>query len=224
VNPRHILASAGLLALFALLGTALVAAIQDSTAERIEANERAALLRQLNEIVPPELHDNDLAGAVEELEAEALDPAGRTTIYRSLRDEATTALVFEVVAPDGYSGPIRLLVGVDAGGTLLGARVLAHQETPGLGDAIEARRSDWIRGFAGRSLGDPPAPEWAVRRDGGAFDQFTGATVTPRAVVGAIKRTLIYFATHRERLLGVATANPPETNPSDTLEENATDG
>jgi electron transport complex protein RnfG len=204
VNPRHILASAGLLALFALLGTALVAAIQDSTAERIEANERAALLRQLNEIVPPELHDNDLAGAVEELEAEALDPAGRTTIYRSLRDEATTALVFEVVAPDGYSGPIRLLVGVDAGGTLLGARVLAHQETPG--------------------LGDPPAPEWAVRRDGGAFDQFTGATVTPRAVVGAIKRTLIYFATHRERLLGVATANPPETNPSDTLEENATDG
>jgi len=112
---------------------------------------------------------------------------------------STSAWVFEVSA-DGYSGPIRLLIGLRPDGTLTAVRVLEHRETPGLGDGIEASRSDWIRRFAGLSLGNPPAEEWALHRSGGRFEQFTGATITPRAVVRAVKSTLIYFAAHREDL------------------------
>jgi electron transport complex protein RnfG len=211
VNSRHILASAGLLALFGLVGTALVATIFDATDERIAANERAALLEELNQIVPESLHDNDLAADATDLTIAELNPNGPVTVYRSTLGGEPTAVVLSVVAPDGYSGPIRLLVGVDAEGTLLGVRVVSHHETPGLGDAIEARRSDWIHGFDGRSLGDPPLEDWRVQRDGGQFDQLTGATVTPRAVVKAVRETLIYFAAHRDRLLApTADAERPE--------------
>ncbi|HET8791735.1 MAG TPA: RnfABCDGE type electron transport complex subunit G, partial [Modicisalibacter sp.] len=101
-----------------------------------------------------------------------------------------------------YSGDISLLVGIDANGELTGVRVLSHRETPGLGDKIEVRKSDWITQFAGLSLGNPPIEQWAVKKDGGVFDAFTGATITPRAVIGAIKRSLEYFASHRALLLG----------------------
>jgi len=111
------------------------------------------------------------------------------------------AVLATPVAPDGYSGSIKLLVGVYADGTLAGVRVLAHKETPGLGDAIEATRSDWILTFEGKSLNNPPPKAWAVKKDGGAFDQFTGATITPRAVVKAARQFLIYFQQHKEQLL-----------------------
>ena len=122
------------------------------------------------------------------------------TVYRARRDGAPVALVLTAVAPDGSSGPIELLVGVNADGTVAGVRVLAHRETPGLGDPIEASRSDWVLAFAGRSLGDPPPAGWTVRRDGGAFDQFTGATITPRAVVHAVRRVLEYVGANQEAL------------------------
>ena len=96
-----------------------------------------------------------------------------------------------------------MLLGIDLDGTVTGARVVQHRETPGLGDPIEARRSDWIEGFDGRSLGDPPAPEWTVRKDGGAFDQFTGATITPRAVVSAVRRALVFHERQRDTLYGL---------------------
>jgi electron transport complex protein RnfG len=104
-----------------------------------------------------------------------------------------------------------LLVAVDAGGRLLGVRVLAHRETPGLGDLIEERRSGWIHGFDGRSLGDPPAARWQVRKDGGDFDQFTGATITPRAIVRAVRGALEYVDRHRAELFGgsAAATSPP---------------
>ncbi len=105
------------------------------------------------------------------------------------------------VAPDGYAGSIRLLVGIGADGRLLGVRVVAHRETPGLGDAIDERKSTWIDGFKGRSLGDPALERWHVKKDGGDFDQFTGATVTPRAVVGAVLDALLYFEANRATLL-----------------------
>lgn len=197
---RHILTSAALLALFALLGTAVVAYVYGSTEARIAANERAAMLENLNQIVPAGRYDNAILNDVIQIREPTLNPDGPVTVYRARRDGLPVAAVLSVVAPDGYSGPIRLLVGVNADGSLAGVRVVSHRETPGLGDAIDARRSDWILGFAGRSLGDPPAAQWAVRKDGGVFDQFTGATISPRAVVKAVKRTLIYFDAHRDAL------------------------
>jgi len=106
----------------------------------------------------------------------------------------------EVVAPDGYGGPIRLLVGIRKSGELAGVRVVRHSETPGLGDFIEADKGDWIEQFEGLSLGDPPREQWAVKKDGGRFDQMTGATITPRAVVKAIRNALLYFREHRQAL------------------------
>jgi electron transport complex protein RnfG len=125
------------------------------------------------------------------------------------RAGTTVAVLLNVVAPDGYAGPIRLLVAVDAAGRVLGVRVLEHRETPGLGDAIESRRSDWLRGFDGRSLVDPPRDRWEVRRDGGDFDQFTGATVTPRAVVRAVRKTLVHVERHHDELFGATAPARP---------------
>jgi len=104
-------------------------------------------------------------------------------------------------ARKGYSGEIRLLLGIDENGKLLGVRVLKHTETPGLGDKIEVNRSDWITRFNGLSLGNPPEAQWAVKKDGGPFDQFAGATITPRAVVNGIRDGLRLFAAHRKTLL-----------------------
>src|SRR5690606_4959952 len=112
------------------------------------------------------------------------------TVYRAFRGGEPVAALFNSVAPDGYSGEIRLLVGVRVDGSLSGVRVLSHKETPGLGDPIEVRHSDWITRFSGLSLENPPFERWKVRRDGGDFDQFTGATITPRAVVKATRNTL----------------------------------
>ncbi len=113
-----------------------------------------------------------------------------------------------VVAPDGYSGDIRLLVGILANGELAGVRVLNHRETPGLGDAIETRRSDWIRQFAGLSLDAPPANAWTVRKDGGEFDQFAGATITPRAVIKAVRQALVFFEQNQAILFADTPATP----------------
>jgi electron transport complex protein RnfG len=122
------------------------------------------------------------------------------------RQGKAVATLITAIAPNGYSGSIRLLVAVDPNGRLLGVRVLEHRETPGIGDAIDERKSGWIRAFTGRSLTDPPADRWRVRKDGGDFDQFTGATVTPRAVVQAVRDVQVFYAQNRERLL----AAPPD--------------
>jgi electron transport complex protein RnfG len=110
------------------------------------------------------------------------------------------AALFAVTARDGFSGPIRILVGVEYDGTVTGIRILQHRETPGLGDKIESRRSDWVFQFDGRSISDPPATGWAIREDGGEFDQLTGASITPRAVIKAIRATLLYFDANREQI------------------------
>jgi electron transport complex protein RnfG len=127
-------------------------------------------------------------------------------VYRARYDGDPVALVLNMVAPDGYNGDIRMLVAVNADGTISGVRVVAHRETPGLGDPIERRRSDWILSFDQRSLGNPDEQGWAVRRDGGQFDQFTGATVTPRAVVEAVQRALEFVDRHQETLYRQAPA------------------
>ena len=200
---RHIILAGGILALFAVAGTSLVALTHEATDERIAANQRAATLATLHELVPEERYDNDpVTDAITVTDRQAVGSREPLTVYRARRDGEPVAAVLTAVAPDGYGGPIRLLVAINHDGTLAGVRVVNHSETPGLGDAIEAERSDWIHDFAGRSLGNPPLEDWRVEKDGGTFDQFTGATITPRAVVAAVRRALQYYEEHRRELFG----------------------
>ncbi|MEJ2577289.1 MAG: electron transport complex subunit RsxG [Gammaproteobacteria bacterium] len=197
---RHLNSSifiaAGLLTGFGIAGAGLVAVTQQGTAERIAQNEREALLANIAKILPADVANNDLLADTVTVSAPQQLGARQTTVYRGRRDGEPSAAVFSAVEAGGYAGPIRLIVGVRADGTLGGVRVLSHRETPGLGDRIEESRSDWVAGFDGKSLTNPPAEDWKVKRDGGEFDQFTGATVTPRAVVKAVKQTLEYAREH----------------------------
>jgi electron transport complex protein RnfG len=134
-------------------------------------------------------------------------------IYVARQDDTAIAVIIPVTAPDGYSGDIELIVGINGDGSVAGVRVLAHRETPGLGDKVELKKSGWILGFDGKSLADPLPDYWKVKKDRGVFDQFTGATITPRAVTAAVRRSLEYFNEHRERLLappGASDAAPKE--------------
>lgn len=188
-----------LLALFALLATALVAATHLRTAEQITANRLAAQRRALAHVLPVisdgELRPIDLPDPV------ALALPDLATGWVLANNGATSAVVLPVVAPDGYTGRIDLIVGITSDGRISGVEVLSHRETPGLGDRIERSKSDWLKKFVGRSATDPSPADWTVRKGGGVFDQFTGATVTPRATVHAIKRALEYFSAHRKQLL-----------------------
>jgi len=203
VTPlQAIVRPALVLGLFTLVATALLAVTDRYTRGPIAAAERAALLRTLNRLIPAGAHDNDLLADTLTLPpSPALGTRRPTTAYRARRRGRVETVAFTAVAPDGYNGDIVLLVAVHRDGRLAGVGVVSHRETPGLGDAIEASRGPWIRQFTGRALGDPPPARWAVKKDGGAFDQLTGATISPRAVVKAVKRALAWFARHREMLL-----------------------
>lgn len=202
--------SAWLLGLFALVGVMLVVFSHQATYEQIAENRRLVLIRSLESVVPPALYNNQLYADVIEVPGdERLGSLEPVKVYRARKDGVPAAAVLEVVAPDGYSGRINLLVGIGSDGRLTGVRVVSHAETPGLGDAIETRKSGWILGFTGRSLVDPPVERWKVKRDGGAFDQLTGATITPRAVVKAVRRSLEYYAEHGRELF----ADPWENQP-----------
>lgn len=205
---RQMLISAILLGVFSILGTGLVALTHEATAERIAANHRALLLKSLHQLVPPQMHDNDMINDVIAVrDPKLLGTDQPVQVYRARRQGKPVAVIINSVAPDGYSGSIELLVAIRYDGTLLGVRVLKHRETPGLGDAIDSSRSDWILGFNGRSLQDPAPAGWAVKRDGGVFDQFTGATISPRAVVKAVYQTLLYYEKHRDALFQAAPRN-----------------
>jgi electron transport complex protein RnfG len=131
-------------------------------------------------------------------------------IYRLFAEEKPVAALIAVTARDGYAGPIRVLVGIEYDGTVTGIRILEHRETPGLGDRIVSTRSDWVFQFDGHSLGNPDVTGWALKRDGGQFDQLTGASVTPRAVISAVKETLIYFDVHRDEIFAAPVTEEPE--------------
>jgi Na+-translocating ferredoxin:NAD+ oxidoreductase subunit G len=194
------------LAIVAGLATAGVVAVQQIMRNRIADGDRLAALRALAIVLPTDRYDNDPTSDVVTLSADAWTGSARpVTVRRARKGGQPAALVLDVVAPDGYAGPIRLLVSVDAGGRVLGVRVTAHRETPGLGDPIEAAKSDWITRFTGRFLGNPPAERWRVKRDGGDFDQFASATVTPRAVVAAVERTLQLIDRHGAELYDAPT-------------------
>lgn len=201
MNYRQIIITTIILLLFAISGTALVVYTFDNTHERISANERATLLRKLHQLIPQEQHDNVLLDdTLTIINTPLLGTLEPVTVYRARKAGQPVALVITPVAPDGYSGIIKLLVGINVDGTLNGVRVVAHRETPGLGDAIDEKRSDWIHIFDNRSLQDPLLERWAVKKDGGDFDQLTGATITPRAVVKAIRQTLLYYRDNQDAL------------------------
>ncbi len=194
------------LAAIAAVCTALVTATYQLTAERIVANEIALLEQSLEPALAGQFYD----GGVSESKLIVPQPhdlpgSDAAIIYRVYGEDEPVAALFVVSARDGFSGAIRLLIGVDFSGTVTGVRVLEHRETPGLGDKIESRRSDWIFQFDGHSLQDPATPGWAIRSDGGQFDQLTGASVTPRAVIKAIRDTLIYFNANRDELFSLPT-------------------
>ena len=201
MNYRQIIITTVILLLFAVIGTAMVAYTFDNTREQIAANERATLLRKLHRLILPEQHDNILLEDSVSVRNESLLGTDKPVmVYRARKAGRPVALVIAVVAPDGYSGSIKLLVGIHVDGTLSGVRVVAHRETPGLGDAIDETRSEWIHIFDGKSLGNPAPDQWKVRKDGGNFDQLTGATITPRAVVKAVRKALLYYREHQEEL------------------------
>ncbi|WP_431355319.1 electron transport complex subunit RsxG [Pseudidiomarina mangrovi] len=193
-----------ILAAFAIAATVLVVGTAKLTAPRIAAQQQQELLSVLNQLLPAAMHDNDLVASCTLVSHPELGGA-QQRVYRAtlkgqaLNDEPTNipqALALEVTAPNGYSGAIKLLVAFNVNGTVAGVRVLEHKETPGLGDKIELRKDDWILSFNGLRVNGSDDKRWAVKRDGGQFDAFTGATITPRAVVHAVKQANLLYQQH----------------------------
>jgi len=196
-----------LLGAFALVAAGGLALTNEGTKERIQKAERAAQQKALFEIVPSSRHDNDLLAdtlAVPEANWVDLGLKKGGEIYVARKEGELVAVIVPAVAPDGYSGDIRMIVGVNRDGSVAGVRVLAHNETPGLGDKIELRKSPWILGFEGKSLQSPEPEQWTVKKDGGNFDQFSGATITPRALVNQVKRVLAFVETNQDYLFNIS--------------------
>jgi electron transport complex protein RnfG len=178
-----------------------VKAAYDWSDERIAANERARVVARLNSVLEPALRSRDLTTTVLAVaDEELLGSAEPVDVFVLTDRGAPMATVFAAVAPHGYNAAIDLLIGVAPIGTVTGVRAVRHRETQGLGDAIDTSKSDWMLQFDGKALTAPPAELWAIEQDEGVFDAISGATVTSRAVVAAVKNTLLYFEQHRDEL------------------------
>lgn len=189
---------AGLLGSAALLASAVLGFADLGTRDTIARRQAEDVQASLSEVLPDSLHDNALLD--DALSWQAGPNGTPVAIYRARQGKQVTGIAFPIVG-QGYGGAIQAMIGIDPEGRILGVRVVDHRETPGLGDKIEHRKSDWILSFTGRSLDNPPPHRWRVEKDGGEFDQFTGATITPRALVGAIKEGLEFFDRHRAELV-----------------------
>ena len=193
-HKKNILITASLLMFFAVSGAVLVGVTFIQTKDDIKHNERLTLLRKLNTIIPADSYNNDLLLDTISIKPSLLLGTKQNSLaYRARNNNNDVAVVLSSIAPGGYSGSIHLLVGIYADARLAGVRVVKHRETPGLGDVVSISHSDWILGFDNKSLTNPDEKGWKVKRDGGVFDQFTGATITPRAVVKAVHDALLYF-------------------------------
>lgn len=203
-QTKNILITAFLLMLFAVLGGALVGLTFIQTEDDIKHNEKITLLRKLNNIIPAESYDNDLLlDTISIKPSSLLSTKEESLAYRARKNNKNIAVVFSSIAANGYNGSIYLLVGINADGELAGVRVVKHRETPGLGDPVSITHSNWILGFDNKSLSNPDEKGWKVKRDGGEFDQFTGATITPRAVVKAVHNALLYFDQNQNMLFSI---------------------
>lgn len=201
---------AGLLGGFATLAAAFLAigdlGTRDAIAQRLAEDIQASL----SQVIPSKIHDNSLLK-----DTITVDDEGRSILfYRATMKGELTAVAFSV-SGKGYSGIINLIMGVDTTGKLISVRILSHTETPGLGDKIEEKKDDWIYSFNGLSLKNTPDSDWAVKKDGGRFDQFSGATITPRAVVKAVKEGLIIFTKYQSQLMNNNSRSDDKNTPPD---------
>ncbi len=199
---RSISKNSLLLGLFAVITTGACIITFSLCSQMIEANKKAALENRLAEVMPPLMHNNNLLDDTITLHpsAEFASIIGEP-LYLAFSDGHPIGLIIPATAPDGYGGAISLLVGLYYDGTVSGVRVVPpHLETPGLGDAIETKKSDWILSFNDQSLASLPLEKWKVKKEGGEFDQFTGATITPRAVINAVKETLRFYQDKRDAI------------------------
>ncbi|NOQ16314.1 MAG: electron transport complex subunit RsxG [Methyloprofundus sp.] len=178
--------------LFSFIIIGLVTLVFHGTKDKIAANKRNALLQNLQAVLPQASYDNDLANDIMQQDT--------YTIYRARKAGQPVAAVISTSTTQGYNGDIQLLIAINIKGEIMGVRVLSHQETPGLGDKIELKKSDWILGFEHKSLQHTLLSQWAVQRDGGMFEQFTGATITPRAIVNKVKTTGLFFLQHQQSI------------------------
>lgn len=193
---------------FAVITAGVLALTFGATEERIRDEEKRAAQKALLEIVPASRHNNDMLAdtwTIPEQQLAQLGLSEASKIHIAKNSGLPVAAIIPSVAPDGYSGAIKLIVGVNLDGSISGARVLVHKETPGLGDKVDLNKNNWILSFNNTSLSSPAIEQWKVKKDGGAFDQFTGATITPRAVVKRIKQTLEYFEANKAQILGLET-------------------
>jgi electron transport complex protein RnfG len=209
MSPTRVTAlrNAALLLTATAIATVLLALGFDLVQPAIKRNDDDARRALIGAVLPPTLYDNDLLQSAKQLPADDLLGTHRTSLaWVARRHSQATAVVLEAITADGYDGAIALLVGIDARGRVTGVRVTAQHETPGIGDYIDNRKSTWIAQFIGTSLDAPTAARWLIKSDGGAFDARAGATITPRAVVKAVKSALDYFALHRDTLLARSSA------------------
>lgn len=224
---QSIIKNATGLALFAFITAGVIALTQQTTADRIEFNIAEAQAKALYEITPKDSVDNDLLNDYLSITPDPendlhnirlLGPLDKhAKIFFAKMDNKVHTLIYPTIAPDGYTTLIKLLVGIKMDGTLSGVRIVDHKETPGLGDKIELKKSDWVLSFEGKSLTIPDIEKWKVQKDGGDFDQFTGATITPRAVVNAVKNTLAFHEESIEQLLKLKALADNQTNNEEQL-------
>ena len=198
---KHTVKTAWVMVAFALVGTLILAIVHYTTKAPILKAEAAVRMSLFGQILPTDLHDNDLLkDAVKQEAGGELGNRDETMIYRARLSNKASAAILEATAPDGYSGDIKLLVAIKANGEVLGVRVLEHRETPGLGDYIDLTHSNWIKNFDAQSLSKTNDEGWHVKKDGGQFDFTTGATITPRAVIKAVHKVLKFYASHQQAI------------------------
>ncbi|MBF0264390.1 MAG: electron transport complex subunit RsxG [Gammaproteobacteria bacterium] len=196
--------SAILLGFFGVIGTLSVSSVYNLTAPTIEKNIQQKLLKTLSSVIPDNSYDNDLLSSTIEIgPSQLLSSQNKTIVYQAKLNNDIVAIAFKTTAPDGYSGNISILIGVLTNGNISSVRVISHKETPGLGDKIDIQRSNWIHSFENTNLDIPDKKHWKVKKDGGYFDQFSGATITPRAVVKAVYKALVYVKKNKQLLFEV---------------------
>ncbi|MDO6487649.1 electron transport complex subunit RsxG [Colwellia sp. 4_MG-2023] len=194
-----------ILAIFAIVCTVIVGLVNELTKDRIQEQTQLQLLNTLHEIIEPSSYNNEITQDCVNISSPLLGSTQNTNIvqkaYIARNNNSPVAVAITSTALDGYNGKIELIVAINIDNSISGVRVLKHQETPGLGDKVELKKSNWITAFNGKKLLSELDTRWQVTKDGGTFDQFTGATITPRAIVKAVKNTLLFFIENKNKVL-----------------------
>jgi electron transport complex protein RnfG len=210
-----------LLFLFALITAGILASTYAGTKEKIDKEERKAAQKALLEIIPQSRFDNDIlldTITIPESARASLGKISGENIYVARKSNKIIAVIVPAIAPDGYNGDIKLITGVNTDGTIAGVRILTHKETPGLGDKVDIKKSQWVTSFTGRSITNPISTAWKVKKNGGEFDQFTGATITPRAVVKQVYKILQFVEEHQISLFTQAKLNSDDVLATEATE------